>query len=110
VLKHQVHGDIEGSTNKSFIHFSNFSQLTYADYPVVTVNKRAKTIPVTGCVGLWGCETLILLHFLDNPLTDDHEVVSLTCQPAAHFPHEDSWYSFLLEADLTPGPWCGWTD
>jgi hypothetical protein len=29
------------------------------------------------------------------------------CQPyapAAFYPQEDSWYSFLLEAELTPGP------
>jgi hypothetical protein len=25
-------------------------------------------------------------------------------------PREDSWYSFLLEAELTPGPYCGWKD
>jgi hypothetical protein len=24
--------------------------------------------------------------------------------PAAHYPQEDSWYSFLLEAESTPGP------
>jgi hypothetical protein len=25
-------------------------------------------------------------------------------------PQENSWYSFLLEAESTPGPWCGWKD
>jgi hypothetical protein len=35
------------------------------------------------------------------------------CQPyapAAFNPQEDSWYSFLLEAGSTLGPWCGWKD
>jgi hypothetical protein len=42
-------------------------------------------------------------HFLHNRLTDGGEV-SLTRQPAALYPHEDSWYLFLLEAQLTPRP------
>jgi hypothetical protein len=25
-------------------------------------------------------------------------------------PQEDSWYSFLLEAESTPWPYCGWKD
>jgi hypothetical protein len=25
-----------------------------------------------------------------------------------HKKQEDSWYSFLLEAKSTPGPYCGW--
>jgi hypothetical protein len=35
------------------------------------------------------------------------------CQPyapAALYPQEDSWYSFLLEAESTPGLYCGWKD
>jgi hypothetical protein len=64
---------------------------------------KAKAIPVTGREGPWGCETSRLPHFLDNRLTDDGEVISLTCrQPFT--PQEDSWYSFLLEAESTPGP------
>jgi hypothetical protein len=37
---------------------------------------------------------------LDNRLTDGGEVVSLMRRPP--------WYSFLLEAESTPGPHCGW--
>jgi hypothetical protein len=40
--------------------------------------------------------------FLDNRLTDGGEV-SLT-RPPALYPQEYSWYSFLLEAESTPGP------
>jgi hypothetical protein len=44
-----------------------------------------------------------LPHFLDSRLTDGGEV-SQPYVPAAHQPQEDSWYSFLLEAESTPGP------
>jgi hypothetical protein len=37
-------------------------------------------------------------HFLDNRLTDGGEIVSLTRRPNL-YPIEDSWYSFLLEAE-----------
>jgi hypothetical protein len=68
---------------------------------LVTV-KKGKAIPVTGRGGLYGCETLKLLHFLDSWLTDGGKVVSLTRR--LHFnPQEDSWYS-LLEAGSTLGP------
>jgi hypothetical protein len=43
---------------------------------------------------------------LNNRLIDDDEVVSLTRQPAALYPQEDSRYSFLLEAE----PILGWKD
>jgi hypothetical protein len=59
---------------------------------------------VTGRGGPYGCETSRLLFFLDNRLTDGGEVVSLTRRPTALYPQEDSWYSFLLEAESTPGP------
>jgi hypothetical protein len=39
----------------------------------------------------------------DFRLTDGGEVVSLTRRPP-FTPQEDSWYSFLLEAESTPGP------
>jgi hypothetical protein len=41
--------------------------------------------------------------FLDNRLTDDSEVVSLTRRPLFS-PQEDSLYSLLLEAESTLGP------
>jgi hypothetical protein len=36
-------------------------------------------------------------------LTDGNKVASLTCLPPFTL-QEDSWYSFLLEDELTPGP------
>jgi hypothetical protein len=49
------------------------------------------------------CEASKLPHFLDSRLTDGGEV-GQPFAPAALHPQEDSWYSFLLEAESTPGP------
>jgi hypothetical protein len=68
-----------------------------------TKKKEGKAIRVTGHEGPWGCETSRFPHFLHNRLTHGGEVVSLTRQPP-FTPQEDSWYSFLLEAESTPGP------
>jgi hypothetical protein len=64
--------------------------------------KKRKAIPVTGREG--PCETLRLSHFLDNRFTDGGKVVTLTRRLLFN-PQEGSWYSFLLEAEATPGPW-----
>jgi hypothetical protein len=55
-------------------------------------------------IGLWDVDRL--QHFLDNRLIDDGETVSLTRRPL-FTRQEVSWYSFLLEAESTPGPQCG---
>jgi hypothetical protein len=69
--------------------------------------KTRKAVPLTGRGGLHrrrGSK-----HFLDNRLTDGGEVISLVRRPP-FTPQEDFWYSFLLEAESTPGPYCGWKD
>jgi hypothetical protein len=58
--------------------------------------RKCEAVPVPGR------ETSRLPHFLDNRLTDGGKVVSLTRRPP-FTPQEDSWYSFLLEAESTPG-------
>jgi hypothetical protein len=45
----------------------------------------------------------------DSRLTNGGKVVSLTRQPP-FTPQENFWYSFLLEAESTPGPYCGGKD
>jgi hypothetical protein len=75
-------------------------QLSYPD-SLPADNSRGKVMPVIGCGGPYSCETSRLPHFLDNRLTDAGDV-SLTRQPP-FTPQEDSWYSFLLEAESTPG-------
>jgi hypothetical protein len=60
-------------------------------------------MPVTGREGSQGFKKSRLPHFLDNRLTDDCEVVSLTRRQRLTlpppFPQKDSWYSFLLEVE-----------
>jgi hypothetical protein len=63
------------------------------------VFQKGKAVPV---IGREVQETSRLPHFLDNRVTDGGEV-SLTRRPPFN-PQEDSWYSFLLEAESTPGP------
>jgi hypothetical protein len=65
--------------------------------------KYGKAIPVPGHGGPWGCETLRVPQYLDIRLTDGGRVVSLRRRPP-FTPQESSWYSFLLEAESTPGP------
>jgi hypothetical protein len=65
--------------------------------------KKGTAIPVTNRGGPLGCITSRLLHFLDNRLTDGGEVVSLT-RRSHLYPQEDSWYSFLSEAESAPRP------
>jgi hypothetical protein len=65
--------------------------------------KEGKVVSVTSHEGQWGCEMSRLPFFLDSQLTDGEEVVSLMRQPPVN-PQEDSWYLFLLEAELTPEP------
>jgi hypothetical protein len=42
-------------------------------------------------------------NFLDKQLTDGGKVVSPT-RWSTFTPQEDSWYSFMLQAESTPGP------
>jgi hypothetical protein len=51
---------------------------------------------------------LRLPHFVDSRLTDGGEFVNLMRWPDALNPQEDSWFSFLLEAESNPEPQCGW--
>jgi hypothetical protein len=64
---------------------------------------KGKGIHVTGRVGPQNCETLRLPHLLDYRLTDGGKFVSLTRRPP-FTTQEDSWYSFLSEAESTPRP------
>jgi hypothetical protein len=78
-------------------------------FPVIKKKEKGKAIPVTGHGGRQGCETSRLPYFLDTRLTDGDKVVSLTRRPPFN-PQKDSRISFLLEAESTPGPQCGWKD
>jgi hypothetical protein len=71
--------------------------------------KMGKAILTINRGGPWDCEMSRLPHFLDNWLKDGGEIVILTRRPMYN-PQEDSWYSFLLEAELTTGSQRGWKD
>jgi hypothetical protein len=71
-------------------------------WAVEPVMMMMKAIPVTDRGGPSGCETSRLPHLLHNQFTDGGEVISLTRRPADLYPQEDTWYSFLLEAESTP--------
>jgi hypothetical protein len=62
---------------------------------------NVKVIPVTGRGGPLGCETPRLPNVLHNRFTDGGKVYSFTRRPP--LTQEDPWYSFLLEAESTPG-------
>jgi hypothetical protein len=68
-----------------------------------------KAIPITGSGGLKHWETSRIPHFVDNRLTDGGKAIGLTCRPW-FTPQENSWYSFLLEAESILAPQCSWKD
>jgi hypothetical protein len=72
------------------------------------VKKRSSYLPLTGSESPEGYETSRLPHFLDNRFPDGGGVVSFTRRPVALYPQEDSWYSFLLEAESAGGSQCDW--
>jgi hypothetical protein len=73
--------------------------------PAATViDMKVKDNPVTDRGDPQGFETSRLPHFLENRLKDGVEIVSLRAgRPLPPPPEEDSWYSFMLKGEPTPG-------
>jgi hypothetical protein len=86
----------------TFKPFMTFYLWPYGKWNIIKRYKKGKVIPVTGHES-HRVETSWLPHFLDNRLAYGNEAVSLMRCPS-FTPQEDSWYSFLLEADSNPGP------
>jgi hypothetical protein len=84
---------------KSHSHF-NFVHFTVKSEANMSKSGEGKGNPVTGRGGPEGCEALRFPHFLDNRLV----VGGTPYAQADLYPQEDSWYSFLLETESTPGP------
>ena len=63
---------------------------------------KGKALPLQAWSGPEGSRKLRFPDFMTTA-QDGGKVVSLT-QPAAFTPRKYTWYSFLLEAELTPGP------
>jgi hypothetical protein len=61
----------------SYAHLHGCNEL---EYSINKTNKKRMS-PATGCGGLRGCEMLVILHRVDNRLTDGGEVVSLSHRP-----------------------------
>jgi hypothetical protein len=100
-MKFRSHACINPSFSVSTITLSNvYYKPLFLQYLLTRKGLQSKVNVNYPCNRPWRpkvCETSRLPHFLDNRLTDGGEV-SLTKR------QEDSWYSFLLEAELTPGP------
>jgi hypothetical protein len=66
--------------------------------------KRCKVVPLQTSSGPEGSRKLRFPDFVTTA-QDVGKVVSLTYRPPLH-PRKCSWYSFLLEAESNPGPYC----
>jgi hypothetical protein len=64
--------------------------------------------PVTGLGWPTGFQQVKVPRFHDNGTGRWYG--SQSYAPAAFTPRKSSWYSFLLEAELTPGPKCDWKE
>jgi hypothetical protein len=65
-------------------------------------NGKGKAVPLQAWNGPEGSRKLRFLHFMTTA-QDGGKVVSLTHQPPLP-PRIYTWYSFMLEAESTPGP------
>ena len=67
-----------------------------------------KSNPITGLEKSWGFQESEDPKFQDNR---HMKVVRLSALRTGRlYPRKYSWYLFLLEAESTPGPWCGRKD
>ena len=67
-----------------------------------TIKGKGKAVPLQAWTGPEGSRKLRLPDFV-TAAQDGGKVVSLTHRPL-FTPRKYSWYSFLLEAESTPGP------
>jgi len=79
--------------------------LEYLNVVTSSVRKgKGKSVPLQAWSGPEGCRKLRFPDYMTTA-QDGVQVVSLTHRP--HLPpRKSSWYSFLLEAESTPGPYC----
>ena len=67
---------------------------------------KGKAIPLQALCRPLGFQEVEAPKIYRQSALEDGKVVSLTHRPPLP-PREDSWYTFLLEAEVTPGPHCG---
>jgi hypothetical protein len=96
----------EHSRKKCNFHSSvHLECLNYFSAPHFSGKGKGKAIPLQALTGPKGSRRLRLPAISTRRLQG--------CQPytpAAFTPRKYSWYSFLLEAESTPGPLCGQKD
>jgi len=68
-------------------------------YVNIYIYVDAVSNPITGLDRPWGFQEVEALRFQDN-----RHMKVVPYAPAAFTPRKYSWYSFLLEAESTPGP------
>jgi len=78
-------------------------------YSIKTLKGEDKATPLQAWIGPYGSRKLRLPEFLDN------WHLKVVRVPALHIsclynPRRYPWYSFLLEAVMTPRPQCSWKD
>ena len=64
--------------------------------------KKGKAVPLQACSGPEGSRKFRFPDFMTTA-QNGGKVVSLTHRPSL-LPRKYTWYSFLLEAESTPGP------
>jgi len=74
----------------------------YLNFSYCSLNLKRKAVPLQVFSGTEGSRKLRFPDFMTTA-QDSGKVVSLYA-PAAFTPKKYSWYSFLLEAESTPGP------
>ena len=72
-------------------------------------SRNCKSNPITGLDWPWGFQEAEASRMSRQSAHEGGKVVSPTHRPPLP-PREYSWYSFLLEAESTPGPQCGRKD
>jgi hypothetical protein len=92
------------SADVLYLWDKEFTAVIWGYYSIFSKEKiKGKVIPETDHGGPEVYETTRLPYFPDSRLTDGGEFVNLMSRPP-FTPQEDSWYSFLLEAESIPGP------
>ena len=78
-----------------------YAVTVFANYMFRLVKGKGKSVPLQAWSGPEGSRKLRFPHFMTSQ--DGGKVVSLSHRPLFP-PRKYTWYSFLLEAESTPGP------
>jgi len=88
--------------NTSISHVADGNAFIIKIFPIGHSKGKDKAVPLQAWSGPEGSRNLRFPDFMTTA-QDCDKVVSLTHRPPLH-PRKYTWYSFLLEAESTPGP------